>query len=150
RDLLEMPQPGADSRLKNILIAQAEELLAMLAPPARPQSFVERVEQTLADGLADGDPSLTRGADRLQLSMRTVPRRLRAAGGTHRGVVRQLRLDLASRSLAGAKVSQRQLARALGYSGAGAFHRAFKRWSGLTPGQVREREGGAIVSAKKA
>lgn len=147
RDLLEMPQPGADARLKNILIAQAEELLAMLAPPARPQSFVERVEQTLADGLADGDPSLTRVADRLQLSMRTVQRRLREAGVTHRDVVRKLRLDLASRSLAGAKVSQRQLARALGYSGAGAFHRAFKRWSGLTPGQVRESGGGA--GAKK-
>ena len=147
RDLLEMPQPGADARLKNILIPQAEELLSMLAPPARPQSFVERVEQTLADGLADGDPSLTRVADRLQLSIRTVQRRLRDAGVTHRDVVRKLRLDLASRSLAGAKVSQRQLARALGYSGAGAFHRAFKRWSGLTPGQVRE--GGSAATAKK-
>ena len=51
--------------------------------------------------------------------MRTVQRRLREAGVTHRDVVRKLRLDLASRSLAGAKVSQRQLARALGYSGAG-------------------------------
>ncbi len=140
RDLLEMPQPGADARLKNILMAQAEELLSALAPPPRPSSFVERVEQTLADGLADGDPSLTRVADRLQLSMRTVQRRLREAGVTHRDVVRKLRLDLASRSLAGAKVSQRQLARALGYSGAGAFHRAFKRWSGLTPGQARTRE----------
>jgi len=150
RDLLEMPQPGADARLKNILIPQAEELLSMLAPPARPQSFVERVEQTLADGLADGDPSLTRVADRLQLSIRTVQRRLRDAGVTHRDVVRKLRLDLASRSLAGAKVSQRQLARALGYSGAGAFHRAFKRWSGLTPGQVREGGTSASAGAKKA
>jgi len=147
RDLLEMPQPGADARLKNILMAQAEELLSALAPPPRPTSFVERVEQTLADGLlADGDPSLTRVADRLQLSMRTVQRRLREAGVTHRDVVRKLRLDLASRSLAGAKVSQRQLARALWYSGAGAFHRAFKRWSGLTPGQARSA---GVVGAKK-
>ncbi len=147
RDLLELPQPGADSRLKNILIAQAEELLAMLGPPRRPTSFIERVEQTLADGLSEGDPSLTRVADRLQLSMRTVQRRLREAGVTHRDVVRRLRLDLASRSLATAKISQRQIARALGYSGAGAFHRAFKRWSGLTPGQVRARE---RAPAKKA
>ncbi len=139
RDLLEMPQPGADARLKNILIAQAEELLSMLAPPPRPASFIERVEQTLADGLSEGDPSLTRVADRLQLSMRTVQRRLREEGVTHRDVVRRLRLDLASRSLAGPKVSQRQIARALGYSGAPAFHRAFKRWSGLTPGQVRDQ-----------
>jgi AraC-like DNA-binding protein len=146
RELLEMPQPGADARLKNILVAQAEELLSTLSPP-RATSFIERVEQTLADGLFAGDPSLTRVADRLQLSMRTVQRRLREAGVTHRDVVRRLRLDLASRSLAAPKVSQRQIARALGYSGAGAFHRAFKRWSGLTPGQARDRE---LAPAKKA
>ena len=68
-----------------------------------------------------------------------MQRRLRDAGLTHRGVVRKLRLDLAARSLAEPAISQRQIAQALGYSGAGAFHRAFKRWSGMTPGQVRQR-----------
>jgi AraC-like DNA-binding protein len=141
RDLLDLPQPGADARLKAILLAQAEEQLAALGPPPRPESFVERVQQLLAEGLVEGNPSLTRVADQLQLSMRTVQRRLRAAGVTHREVVRKLRLHLASRSLAGHEASQRQIARALGYSGVGAFHRAFKRWSGLTPGQARSHRG---------
>lgn len=142
RELLDLPQPGADARLKMILLAQAEAQLAKLGPPPRSASFIERVTGLLAQGLAGGDPSLTRVADQLQLSMRTVQRRLRAEGVTHRDIVRKLRLDLASRSLAGPDASQRQIARALGYSGAGAFHRAFKRWSGLTPGQVRDRDRG--------
>jgi AraC-like DNA-binding protein len=139
RELLELPQPGADARLKNILLVQAEGLLATLAPPPRPASFLEQVEQALADGLASGDPSLSGLSDRLRLSSRTVQRRLRDAGLSHRDVVRKLRFDLAARSLTDPSASQRQIAQALGYSGAGAFHRAFKRWSGATPGQVRRR-----------
>ncbi len=139
RELLELPQPGADARLKKILLAQAEGLLATLALPARPASFLEQVEQALADGLASGDPSLSGLSDRLHLSTRTVQRRLRDAGLSHRDVVRKLRFDLAARSLTDPSTSQRQIAQALGYSGAGAFHRAFKRWSGATPGQVRRR-----------
>ena len=139
RELLELPMPGADARLKGILMVQAEDLLATLAPPASAPSFVERVQQALADGMVDGDASLNRLADHLRLGTRTIQRRLREAGVTHRALVRQLRLSLAARSLAGRDASQREIARALGYSGAGAFHRAFKRWSGMTPGQVRAR-----------
>ncbi len=49
---------------------------------------------------------------------RTLQRRLRAAGITHRGLVRGVREDLANRSLA-TRVSQGQIARTLGYSGRG-------------------------------
>jgi AraC-like DNA-binding protein len=36
-------------------------------------------------------------------------------------------------------VPQKQIASRLGYSGTGAFQRAFKAWSGLAPAEVRER-----------
>jgi AraC-like DNA-binding protein len=144
RELIEQPMPGADPRLNAILTSQADALIAGLAPPPTPSSFVDAVEQALADGLAEGDGTLTRVADQLQLSTRTVQRRLREAGVSHRAVIRRLRLEMASRSLGGgASLSQGEIARALGYSGVGSFHRAFKRWSGMTPGQVRaQRERG--------
>jgi len=90
----------------------------------------------LADGLYDQDFTLTRLADRLGVSARTLQRRLHAAGVTHRGLVRGVKQDLANRSLA-TRISQGQIARTLGYSGAGSFQRAFKRWNGMTPGQHR-------------
>jgi AraC-like DNA-binding protein len=147
RELLERPLTGADARLKGILTAQAEGFLATLAPPAALPSFVAVVERAMADGLAEGDATLNRLSDRLRLSTRTVQRRLRDAGFTHRDLVRKLRLDLAARSLGRPQLSQRQIAGALGYAGAGSFHRAFKRWSGMTPGELRARDATAPAGA---
>jgi AraC-like DNA-binding protein len=149
RDLIDVPMIGADPRLNAILKAQAEGFLSALGPPPSPPTFMETVEQALMNGLSEGDVTLTRLADHLGLNTRTVQRRLRDMGATHRGVVRKLRLDIAARSLAGPQASQRQIARALGYSGTGAFHRAFKSWSGMTPGEVRARGAGKRTRPRK-
>jgi AraC-like DNA-binding protein len=137
RELLALPMAGADATLNANLTAQAEELLAAIKPPQAEASFVAMIERTLKDGLAKGDLTLMRLANQMGLSVRTVQRRLRAAGLTHRELVRGLRHKLARQSL-DAPISQGQIARSLGYSGTGAFQRAFKRWSGIAPGQLRE------------
>ena len=94
----------------------------------------------LEDGLNERDLTLTRLADQLGVSTRTLQRRLRAAGVTHRALVSGVRKEIAARALA-SRVSQGQIARALGASGAGAFQRAFKRWSGVAPGELRRKPG---------
>jgi AraC-like DNA-binding protein len=137
RELLALPMAGADSALNASLTAQAEELLAAIKPRQEEASFVALIERTLEDGLAKGDLTLMRLANQMGLSIRTVQRRLRAAGLTHRELVRGLRHKLAKQSL-DAPISQGEIARTLGYSGTGAFQRAFKRWSGIAPGQLRE------------
>ena len=136
RDLLATPMQGADARLNAILTDQADGLLAAIAPPPPRASFVETVQQAVQRGLTEGNFTLTRLAEHLGMSARTLQRRLQAEGLTHRELVRGLRHDLAARAL-DAPVSQGQIARALGYSGAGSFHRAFKSWAGMTPGQLR-------------
>ena len=136
RQLLDLPMPEADARLHAILASHADELLSVLEPRP-PATFVEAVEQALVQGLAEGDATLTRVSDELGMSARTVQRRLRDVGLSHREVLRKLRLELAARALLGPQPNQREIARALGYSGNGAFHRAFKRWSGMTPGEIR-------------
>lgn len=136
RDLLSMPLAHADPRLNAILCAQADAMLAVLRPPRTSISFVESVQHAIQDGLAQGDFSLPSVAERLSLSARTLQRRLREEGISHRQMVRRLRHKLAERAL-DESVSQGHIARSLGYSGVGAFHRAFKNWSGITPGQLR-------------
>jgi AraC-like DNA-binding protein len=136
RELTAAPMPGADPRLNEILTPEAESALAMVTAPATAPSFIDTVKRALADGVEARDLTLTRLADHLGVSSRTLQRRLQAAGVTHRELVRDVRQDLAARSLA-TGVSRRGIARALGYSGAGAFQRAFKRWSGVTPGHIR-------------
>jgi len=138
RELAAAPMAGADAHLNAIVVAQAEAALATLAPPGGAPSFIDTVKRVLEDGLHERDLTLTRLADQLGVSTRTLQRRLRAAGVTHRALVSGVRKEIAARSLA-ARVSQGQIARALGYSGAGAFQRAFKRWSGVAPGQLRRK-----------
>ena len=142
RELTSMPMPGADARLSAILVGDAEAALAAVTRPAATPSFIDTVRRVLEDGLHERDLTLTRLADRLGVSARTLQRKLRAAGVTHRGLVRGVRQDVANRSLA-TRASQRQIARTLGYSGAGAFQRAFKRWSGVSPGQLRRPPSGS-------
>jgi AraC-like DNA-binding protein len=138
RELMALPMAGADARLNAILAGEAESALTALARSVGTPSFIDTVKQALEDGLHERDLTLTRLADRLGVSARTLQRRLRTVGVTHRTLVRSVRQDLVARALA-IRVSQRQIARALGYSGVGAFQRAFKRWSGMTPGQLRRK-----------
>jgi AraC-like DNA-binding protein len=145
RDLAALPMAGADARLSAMFLAEAEAALAAIQPPEGTPSFIDTVRRVLEDGLYERDLTLTRLADHLGVSPRTLQRRLRAAGVTHRGLVRAVRQEVATRSLA-ARISQGKIARSLGYSGAGAFKRAFKRWSGLTPGQHRAGPRRALIS----
>ena len=138
RELTTVPMPGADARLSAILVGDAEAALSAVARPANTPSFIDTVKQVLHDGLHERDLTLTRLADQLGISTRTLQRRLRGAGVTHRSLVRDVREDVANQSLA-TRASQGHIARTLGYSGPGAFQRAFKRWSGMTPGQIRRK-----------
>jgi len=138
RELLDMPMDASDPRLNAILIAQADELLATVPQSAAQPSFVEIIERALTSGLSIGDFTLSGLADHLGLGARTLQRRLRAEGLTHRSLVRRLRHDMAVRSLA-TPVTQNHIARTLGYSGTGAFQRAFKAWSGVSPAKLRRK-----------
>jgi AraC-like DNA-binding protein len=138
RELLDMQMEASDPRLNAILIAQADALLATVPRSAAAPSFVETIEQALTSGLSIGDFTLSGLADHLGLGARTLQRRLRAEGLTHRSLVRRLRHEMAVRSLA-TPVTQNQIARTLGYSGTGAFQRAFKAWSGVSPAKLRRK-----------
>jgi AraC-like DNA-binding protein len=138
RDLLDMPMQASDPRLNAILTAQANELLATVPKSTAAPSFVETIKQALTSGLSIGDFTLNGLADHLGLGARTLQRRLRAEGLTHRSLVRRLRHEMAVRSLA-MPVTQNQIARTLGYSGTGAFQRAFKAWSGVSPAKLRRK-----------
>ncbi len=138
RELLDMPMEASDPRLNAILTAQADELLATVPRSTTPASLVETIEQALTSGLNIGDFTLSGLADHLGLGARTLQRRLRAEGLTHRSLVRRLRHEMAVRSLA-TPVTQNQIARTLGYSGTGAFQRAFKAWSGVSPAKLRRK-----------
>ncbi len=76
-------------------------------------------------------------AARLGMSAPTLRRRLLHDGMSFRAVREQLLRDEAVASLVSGRESVEQLALRLGFSEASAFHRAFRRWTGNSPGAYR-------------
>jgi AraC-like DNA-binding protein len=68
---------------------------------------------------------------------RTLQRRLADAGVTYNEVLEATRRDAAEQYLAGRVLSIGEIGYLLGYSEPAAFHRAFKRWHGVTPAAFR-------------
>lgn len=82
-------------------------------------------------------PSLDKMAGRLGAAPSTFRRRLDAEGTTFQSIKNELRRDMAIASLREEAVSTEQLAQALGFAEASAFHRAFVKWTGMRPSDYR-------------
>lgn len=74
----------------------------------------------------------------LQVSVRTLRRRLREDGSSFRALSERIRVESAQRLLRDQGMTVAAVARQLGFSDAPTFRRAFKRWLGQAPGKVRK------------
>lgn len=79
-------------------------------------------------------------AQHLHISPQTLRRHLREEGTSFQELKDQLRRDIAIYHLRRADLSLQQIAEQTGFSEPSAFHRAFKKWTGLTPGAYRAQE----------
>ena len=128
---MDQPLPGTDVILRTLLEEQAERTLAQL--PER-SCFADDVRNAIRHGLPRDEVSAEAVADALSMSPRTLRRRLAEADLSHRQLIDEVRCELASRALANA-VPIHEVAFMVGFSDASAFHKAFRRWTGKSPGQ---------------
>jgi AraC-like DNA-binding protein len=98
------------------------------------------VQRTLAARVAGGDTRIVTVARHLAMSARSLQRRLSAEGVTYEALVEETRKEAARRYVAGSTLSLAEIAYLVGYSEPASFHRAFKRWYGVTPEGFRRRE----------
>jgi AraC-like DNA-binding protein len=101
--------------------------------------FAGRLMQCLEPHFLDGYPHVTRGAEIARTSVRTLQRRLAAAGFSYSEVVDRARFDVASRLLAETDASSIQIAQATAYSDPSHFARAFRRIAGVSPREYRKQ-----------
>jgi AraC-like DNA-binding protein len=134
--LLQTPCTRADPALAALLDRYAADRLDHAADAS---SLADRVRRVLADRLRDGEPSASDVAARLKMSVRTLNRQLTAEGTSYRAVFDALRHELAARYLTDGRLSIAEVAFLLGFGELSSFHRAFKRWTGRTPGGFRQR-----------
>jgi AraC-like DNA-binding protein len=102
-------------------------------------SFMARVRASIEHQLASGSPNVDAVARELTTSSRTLQRRLGEEGTSFRDVVETVRSDLARSYLDDLGLGLGDVAFRLGYAEVSAFLRAFKRWTGMTPSQYRQR-----------
>lgn len=135
---LREPVPDADPGLSRIVTAHAERLLAELAPPQ--PGLAGQVRRFIAETVDQGPPSLRQVAHRLHLSERSLQRRLDEEGCRFADLVEQVRRELALRYIADRTLALGEVAYLLGFAEPSPFHRAFKRWTGMTPAEARRQQ----------
>jgi AraC-like DNA-binding protein len=84
----------------------------------------------------------------LNITERTLLRRLKSEGTTFAGVVQQLREQLALQYLQRGNVTNSEIACLLGFSDEGTFSRSFKRWTGRRPSAVA-RTGAPVIERQR-
>jgi AraC-like DNA-binding protein len=137
--LLTWRNPHASRYVFGILSAHAEELLERLE---RSKSTRGRVESLLMPILHTGEANMDTIAAKLGLSRQTLFRKLKMEGATFEKVLDELRHTMALHYLRGKKVSVNETAYLVGFSDPAAFSRAFKRWTGYSPGTIASTKRG--------
>jgi AraC-like DNA-binding protein len=128
------PLPHADPGLVALLEEHAAEQLSKIPAVS---TFPDRVRERIAAVLPEGDVSPERVARSLGVSSRTMRRRLGEGGVSYQQLLDDVRRDLATRALARPEMSISEVALLLGFSDASAFNKAFRRWTGKRPSDLR-------------
>jgi AraC-like DNA-binding protein len=130
----QLPMRRRDPSLQSVLERHAAEVIAKI--PAG-DGVVSELRRVLARRVAGGDTRVSEAARTLGTSVRTLQRRLAAAGASYQQVLDESRCEVAEKHLADASLSIAEVSWLIGYSEPSAFHRAFKRWRGVSPQAFR-------------
>ncbi len=123
-----MPQPNPE--LVELLLRRLDDRLARLE---RPRTLRDDVVEIIEGGLRDGATKIGSVAAALEMSERTLRRRLTEEGTSFRDLLEQVRRQTCALLLRDGRMSLSAISEALGYSEQSAFNRAFRSWYGVPP-----------------
>jgi AraC-like DNA-binding protein len=97
----------------------------------------QRVKCALLEMLPSGESTIEEAARRLAMSKRTLQRQLSQESSSYKEVLNSTRQALAQHYLSRSVISPPEISFLLGYQDSNSFLRAFKSWTGATPGEYR-------------
>lgn len=124
----------ANSTLCEMLREKADSLIQDINQTG---SLRESVISLISLRLIDGEPDRSDIAGALNMSPRTLQRKLSDGGDSFQALVNETRQQLAEYHLGRDELSASEISYLLGFSEPSNFYRAFKKWTGQTPGQYR-------------
>ena len=131
--------PSEDKKLRTIL---EWHLLDLMGPEATPsEGFVALTRDIISRWLGRTHVDCATVAAELKLSERSLRRRLTEEGTSFRDLLQEARQERAETMLSKSGISLAVAAEQLGYSDTAAFSRAFKEWTGVSPGRFLRKGG---------
>ena len=134
---LERRPSGADPELNHALELHGAAVLQQCGEAG---DVYEQTRGAVLALLPNGDATLARTAKKLHVTARTLQRRLLEEGVSFGTLLTEVRRTQAERMLARSEAPLAQVAEQVGYADSGAFVRAFRSWTGTTPGKFREQQ----------
>jgi AraC-like DNA-binding protein len=133
---LELPIVQNERTLKEFLRSAPENILVKYKNGS---SAGARTRRRLRQCLPGEMPEFDSLAAAMNMTAATLRRRLHEEGTSYQAIKDQLRRDLAISYLSDSTRSALDIGLELGFSERSAFHRAFKKWTGASPGEFRRR-----------
>jgi len=133
--LLERPLAHANPLTKKVLEQECRQLCRRINERVTMQDKI-RHELLMTE---ENYPTLDQLARRVNLSERTIRRKLAAEGTSYKDILSDVRKQRALELIATGRYSMEQIAAKLGYSDAPSFYHAFKTWTGSTPARYRKK-----------
>jgi AraC-like DNA-binding protein len=129
RDAIERPLDGGNPELARHNDAIALQYLSQIER----DNIQGRVREVLTQRLSHGEPSQEEVAELLNMSARTLQRKLGDGGTTYKEILDETRRVLALAYLSAPRHSVSDVTYLLGFSAGSSFTRAFRRWTGQSP-----------------
>ncbi|HLA36379.1 MAG TPA: AraC family transcriptional regulator [Rhodocyclaceae bacterium] len=136
---LERPVPNADIGLYPVLQGHAERLLREKQRNAGVDGVVALVRAAIVKHLSQDGAHLATIAQQLNMTPRTLQRKLKEAGVSFQQLLDATRHELARDYLSRGDLNLTEIAFLLGYQEQSSFNHAFKEWSGVNPGAYRDK-----------
>ena len=131
---LDLPVVQDEHSIKDFLRTAPESILVKYKNSS---SITARVRRRLRQFLPGEVPDFEGLAEDLNMTPATLRRRLREEGVSYQSIKDELRRDLAIDYLSHSGRTVMDIALELGFSERSAFHRAFRKWTGASPGEFR-------------
>lgn len=138
---LDHPVVQTERSLKEFLRTAPYQLMAMDADQES-SGLIAQVKSLMGHDFTQGFPSFETVASDLNMSAPTLRRRLKREGVTYQQLKDQCRRDAAIAYLSRPELSINAVATLMGFTDPSAFHRSFKKWTGVPPGQFRQEQFG--------
>jgi AraC-like DNA-binding protein len=128
------PIVTANYDLLRVLVQYAEEKSASLSAQTK---YVDLVKKAILNLVKPEFPTIEQIAAHLNVSQRTLQRKLQAEGFVFQQIIDELKKEFATKYLKRSDLNISDVAYLLSYADVSAFNRAFKRWYGMLPSAFR-------------